>query len=388
MNKITDSKKFQKWWLQYPLIEDLKKKAKKSIPFVAWEYLDSGTGEEFALQRNRNDFQKITLKPRFVKGSFTPDIKTKIFGKEYSAPFGIAPVGLSGLMWPKTEEYLAKMSVRYNIPYSLSTVATMTPEAIGPMLKENGFFQLYPPKGSKMRNHLLTRAWNNGFHTLLVTADVPTQARRERTNKAGLQMPPKINLRFIGQAIKHPVWTLATLKNGLPKLRTMEKYSKAKDLAKLHHFMKTAIEGSFSWDYLKEIRDFWKGNLLLKGVLHPQDAQQALDIGLDGIHISNHGARQFDGAPSSIQALQDILKTLKGKTTIILDSGIRTGLDIMKALILGADFVLLGRAYIYAIAALGQYGGDLVTEILIDDLKTNMSQLGAKNLSDLKNYSP
>lgn len=385
---MTKSKKFQKWLTKYPSVTDIQARAKKCIPFVAWEYLDSGTGEEFALQRNRQDFQKITLSPQFVKGSFTPDISTEIFGKKYNAPFGVAPIGLASLMWPKAEQYLAQMSNRYKIPYSLSTVATMTPEVIGAITQKNGFFQLYPPKGSEMRNDLLSRAWQSGFETLLVTADVPAQARRERANKAGLQMPPKINLRFVGQALKNPSWTFATLKNGLPRLRTMEKYAKAKDLAKLHHFMGTAIEGSFSWDYLKEIRDFWKGNLLLKGVLHPKDAQKALDIGLDGIYISNHGGRQFDGAPSSIQTLQDILKVLQGKTTIILDSGVRTGLDIMKGLILGADFILLGRAYLYGIAAFGEYGGDLVTEILMDDLKINMSQLGAKNLADLKTYSP
>jgi L-lactate dehydrogenase (cytochrome) len=384
---MIQSKKLQRWMEQYPSISDLKKKAKKSIPFVAWEYLDSGTGEELALKRNRQDFQKITLAPRLVKGAFTPDTSTELFGKKYAAPFGVAPVGLSGLMWPKAEQYLAEMSVHYNIPYSLSTVATMTPEVIGRITQKSGFFQLYPPRGSQMRNDLLTRAWDSGFRTLLVTADVPMQARRERSNKAGLRMPPRINLRFIGQALKNPTWTLCTLKNGLPRLRTMEKYANAKDLAKLSEFMGSAIEGSFSWDYLKEIRDFWKGNLLLKGILHPEDATKALTIGLDGICISNHGARQFDGTPSSIQALKDIMQVLKHKTTIILDSGVRTGLDIAKSLILGADFVLLGRAYFYGLAALGKGGAYLVTEILKDDLKVNMAQLGAKNLSELKSYT-
>ncbi len=379
--------KLQRWMEKYPSVFDLQKKAKQSIPFVAWEYLDSGTGQENALKRNYQDLQKITLVPSFVKGSFTPDISTTFLGKQYSAPFGVAPVGLSSLMWPQAEQFLAAMSTRYGIPYSLSTLSTTTPEAIGPLTNGDSFFQLYPPKGKKMRDDLLTRAWNNGFKTMLVTADVPSQAKRERTNKAGLQMPPKINLRFIGQALKNPSWTLQTLKNGLPRLKTMEKYANTKGLAKLADFMEGAIEGSFSWEYLKEIRDSWKGKLLLKGVLHPQDAQQAVDLGLDGVYISNHGARQFDGAPSSIQALQDILRVLKGKTTIIFDSGVRTGLDIMKALILGADFVLLGRAYLYGIAAFGKYGGDLVTEILLDDLKINMCQLGIKNLTELKNYS-
>lgn len=382
---MINKEKLQKWIEIYPSISDLKKKAKKRIVNIAWEYLDSGTGDDDAVTRNSDDFKKIQLTPRFFNGSFTPEISTNLFGKKYLAPFGISPVGLTSLMWPKAEKFLAQTATRYSIPYSLSTLASATPEEIRQSINGNGFFQLYPPKGKKLRQDLLSRAKDNGFNTLLVTADVPTPARRERANRVGLRIPPKINFNFICQAIANLEWTMATFKNGLPSLKIMQKYASTKDLAKLSAFLGTAIEGSFSWDYLKEIRDEWQGFLVLKGILHPTEALKAVSIGFDGIFISNHGGRQFDCAPSSISVLEKIAKVVDGKAKIIFDSGIRSGLDIMKALILGADFVMAGRAFVYGVCALGEYGGDLVTEIFLEDLKVNMIQLGAKNLKDLKN---
>ena len=378
--------KLQKWMEKYPAIIDLKYKAKKRMPRVAWEYLDSGTGNENLVSRNTEDFQKIMLVPRFLKGSFKPDLSTKLFGKKYPAPFGISPVGLSSLMWPKAEILLAQSATRYGLPYGLSTLAGETPETMKPFLKNNGFFQLYPPRGKEMRDDLMKRVADTGFDTLLVTADVPTPARRERSNRAKLSMPPKINLDFVWQGIKNPLWTSSTLLAGLPRLKTMEKYANSKDLGKLVAFLGEKIEGSFSWDYLKEVRDRWQGKLVLKGILHPDEAEQAKKIGLDGVMVSNHGGRQFDAAPSTITALPLIAKKLKGKIPILFDSGVRSGLDIIKALVLGADFVFLGRPFIYGVAALGKFGGDLVNEILLADLHTNLMQMGVKNIAELKKF--
>ena len=378
--------KFQKWMEKYPAIIDLKQKAKKRMPLVAWEYLDSGTGNENLVRRNTEDFQKIIMIPRFLKGSFKPDLSTKLFGKKYPAPFGISPVGLSSLMWPQAEILLAQSATRYGLPYGLSTLAGETPETMSPFLKNNGFFQLYPPRGKEMRDDLMKRVKDTGFDTLLITADVPTPARRERSNRAKLSMPPKINLNFVWQGIKNPLWTSSTLLAGLPRLKTMEKYANSKDLGKLVAFLGEKIEGSFSWDYLKEVRDRWQGKLVLKGILHPDEAEQAEKIGLDGVMVSNHGGRQFDAAPSTITALPLIAKKLKGKIPILFDSGVRSGLDIIKAIVLGADFVFLGRPFIYGVAALGKFGGDLVNEILLADLHTNLMQMGVKNIAELKKF--
>jgi len=373
-----------KWFNDYPAIIDLANKAKKRIPHVAWEYLQSGTGDEDLVERNKTAFQKITFLPQFCKGGLAPTLETTLFGQKYATPFGIAPVGLTGLMWPRIEHYLAATANRYQIPYTLSTVATETPETVGSHVGNMGWFQLYPPREKELRQSLLKRAKDAGFHTLLVTADVPMPSRRERTKRAGLQMPPKITPKMIWEGITHPAWTIATLQNGLPRLRTVEKYATHSNMKFVSNMVGNRLGGTLSWDYCKILKEEWDGPVVLKGVLHPKDAEQAVAIGMDGIVVSNHAGRQFNGATTSIDALPEIVKAVGGKTKILFDSGVRTGLDIMRALHLGADFVLLGRGFIYGVAALGKYGGDHVTEILMADLKNNMVQLGVENVIHLK----
>lgn len=372
-----------KWFNDYPAIIDLAQKAKKRIPHVAWEYLQSGTGDEDLVERNRTAFQKITFLPQFCKGELAPTLETTLFGQKYAAPFGIAPVGLTGLMWPRVEHYLAATANRYQIPYTLSTVATETPETVGQHIGNMGWFQLYPPREKELRQSLLKRAKDAGFHTLIVTADVPMPSRRERTKRAGLRMPPKITPRMIWEGVTHPAWTIATLKNGLPRLRTVEAYAKHSNMQFVSNMVGNRLGGTLSWDYCKLLKEEWDGPIILKGVLHPKDAEKAVAIGMDGIVVSNHGGRQFNGAMTSIEALPAIVKAVNGRTKILFDSGVRTGLDVMRALSLGADFVLLGRGFVYGVAALGQYGGDHVTEILMDDLKNNLVQLGMENIKQL-----
>lgn len=375
----------QRLSMKYPAIEDLERKAQQRIPHVAWEYLQTGTGHERLIHKNLEAFKNITLTPQFCKGQLKPNIQTNLFGQSFNAPFGIAPVGLTGLMWPKAEIILAKSAAKYQIPFSLSTVATETPETVGPHMGNMGWFQLYPPREASLRKKLLDRAWDSGFRTLLITADVPTPSRRERTKRAGLNTPPKITPGFIWQGITHPTWSLQTLRNGLPRLRIIENYSEFNDMMSVGSFVRDRLGGNLSWEYCQEIRDEWKGPIVIKGLLHPEDAEKAVSIGMDGIVVSNHGARQFDAAPASITALPDIVSAVKGKTAILFDSGIRSGLDILGALSLGADFVLCGRAFMYGVAALGKHGGDHVTELLMDDIKNNMIQLGISSLDEVYN---
>jgi L-lactate dehydrogenase (cytochrome) len=368
---------------RYPAISDLEKKAKKRMPYVAWEYLQSGTGDEELLSKNREAFRKITFLPKFCKGELTADIRTELFGRPYLAPFGMAPVGLTGLMWPKAEHYLAETAKTLQIPYCLSTVATETPEVIGPKVGDKGWFQLYPPKDRALRESLLNRARKSGFHTLVVTADVPMASRRERTKRAGMRMPPKITAELIWQGITHPVWTVETLKHGLPRLRTVEQYTAQNDFKFVSGFVGNRLGGTLDWNYCKELKESWEGPVVIKGILHPEDAEKSIEIGLDGIWVSNHGGRQFNGAPAAIEALPAIVEKVNNRVPIILDSGVRTGLDVMRALYLGADFVMLGRPFLYGVSALGKYGAEHVAHILSDDLKNNMVQLGVKNLQEL-----
>lgn len=377
-------KKQQQYLNLYPAIQDLAEKARRRIPYVAWEYLESGTGDEALIKQNRIALQNINFKPRFCRGTLNPSLEIEFLGKKYAAPFGIAPVGLTGLMWPKIEQYLAGTANRCRIPYTLSTVATDTPEAVGPKVGNMGWFQLYPPREKEFRQSLLQRAKDSGFHTLVVTADVPMPSRRERTKRAGLRMPPSITPRMIWQGITHPAWTLATLQNGLPRLKTVEKYATHTNMKFISSMVGNRLGGTLSWEYCELLKAEWDGPVILKGILHPADAIKATEIGLDGIVVSNHGARQFNGAVPAIEALPAIVEAVGGKVSILFDSGVRSGLDIMRALHLGADFVLLGRAFIYGVAALGRFGGDHVVEILKDDLRNNMVQLGVENLQDIQ----
>ena len=297
---------------KYPAIIDLEKGAQKRLPFVSWEYLQSGTGEEDAVPRNRTALKRLTFAPRIVRGGIEPELKTHLLGQSFELPFGIAPVGLTGLMWPNAETLLAQVAKNYGIPYCLSTVATQTPEMVGPHVGDRGWFQLYAPREPSMRESILNRAQEAGFHTLVITADVPVPSRRERTTRAGMRMPPKITPKFVWQALTHPTWTVGTLRNGLPRLRTVASYSEDQTLKAVVDFVRFSFRGDLDADYLQACRKIWKGKILLKGVLHPDDAQMALDAGLDGIVVSNHGGRQFDGVVPSIDVLPSIVEKVGG----------------------------------------------------------------------------
>ncbi len=369
---------------KYPAISDLAQKAKRRIPHFAWEYLDSGTGIEDCVSRNRAAFSDVILTPKFMQGVFVPDTKTTLFGQEYALPFGVAPVGLTGLMWPGTEKILAEASAQHGIPYTLSTVATEAPETIGPLVGDMGWFQLYPPRRAELRKDILKRAKACGFTTLVVTADVPTGSTRERQTRAGVTVPPKTGLRTIFHAAMRPSWTLETLRYGQPAFRGLEKYLDAKDMQNMTAFMGKELGGSLDWEYIKAVREEWDGPILLKGVLDAEQAKKAVDAGLDGVVVSNHGGRQCDGVPASLHVLPEIKEAVGDQVKVLFDSGVRTGLDIIRALALGADFVLLGRPFIYGVAALGDAGGKHVIEILGNDLRNNMTQLGCRSIDELQ----
>jgi L-lactate dehydrogenase (cytochrome) len=369
--------------LRYPTIADLAARAKKRIPFFAWEYLASGTGAEHGVSRNLDAFANITMTPQFMRGEFEPNFATTLFGRQYSAPFGIAPVGLTGLMWPGAEWILAEAANRARIPFSLSTVATETPETVGARAGDMGWFQLYPPRDPAVRKDLLQRASAAGFTTLLVTADVPAASQRERQKRAEVSVPPRRTLKTYARAAMCPTWGLATLQHGLPSFRMLEPYADGNSMQQISGFVSKNFGGTLSWEYLQAVRQEWPGEILVKGVLDVHDARRAVAEGMDGIVVSNHGARQLDSAPASISVLPEIAAAVGDQTTIVLDSGVRGGLDICRALALGADFVLLGRPFIFAVAALGEQGGDHLIELLRADLHSCMANLGCETLAEL-----
>lgn len=369
---------------RYPSIEDLRRRAKGRIPHFAWEYIDSGTGADECMRRNRAALQAVTLVPEFMKGAFEPQLTTRLFDTDYAVPFGVSPVGLTALMWPRAERILARAAARHRFPYTLSTAATEAPETIGPLAEGMGWFQLYPPRRTDIRQDLIARARDSGFTTLLVTADVPVASRRERQVRAGVVVPPKITPRMLYRCMVRPTWSLATLVAGSPRFRGLEKYIDGSDMRDMLSFIGQELGGSLDWAYLEAVRQEWDGPLVLKGILTTGEAERAAAIGFDGVMVSNHGGRQFDGAPAAIDVLPAIAEAVGQRTKILFDSGVRGGLDIARALALGADFVLMGRAFMYGVAALGRRGGDHVAELLKADLINNMTQLGCATLDQLR----
>ncbi|PRY23645.1 L-lactate dehydrogenase (cytochrome) [Aliiruegeria haliotis] len=369
---------------RYPSLAYLKAKARKRMPFFAWEYLESGTGAERLLDRNRQALDAVELMPRMARGRFTPELQTELFDRSWSVPFGAAPVGLSGLMWPDAEPFLARAAARTGMPYTLSTVANEAPETIGPLCDGNGWFQLYTPIDEEIRADVLRRAWESGFGTVMITLDVPVNSRRERQLAAGVSVPPQFTPQSIYRAAIRPHWSLATLARGLPRFKTLETYFPTKTFAGAARHVGRVIDGRPDWDMLRQMRDIWPGAFVLKGILDPEDARRAIEIGADGILVSNHGGRQFDAAPASIDALEGVAREVNGRAAVLFDSGIEGGLDMLRAFSRGADFCLLGRGFLYATAALGEGGPEHLYSILREDITINMVQLGATTIDQLR----
>lgn len=360
----------------YPALSDLRKRARRRIPHFVWEYLDSATGCEATIARNRAALDSVVLNPAILRGEVAGDLTTQMLGQTFSAPFGIAPVGMSGLMWPDAERLLAALAARDNIPYCMSNVATQTPEYVGPHAGDMGWFQLYAPRDPNIRRDMLKRIRGAGFHTLVLTVDVPTASRRERQRRGGLTHPPRLTPRILGQVATCPTWALGTLRHGFPRMRFLDSYCDHKgalpSTAHIGYLMRTAPD----WDYLRALRDDWPGKLVIKGVLLPEDARALVNEGADAIWVSNHAGRQFDAAPAALDSVQPIRAAIGPDVPLIYDSSVNSGLDILRAIALGADFVMLGRAFHYGLAAFGAKGAAHVVHILRHDMVANMGQMG------------
>lgn len=372
--------------LSHPSIEDLRRKAQKRIPRFAFEYLDSATGRELGAKVNRDALDAIGFLPSVLCGRTKANLQAKLLGKPYDLPFGIAPVGMSGLMWAGAERMLAQAAVAHNIPFSLSSVAVASPEDVALHIGQNGWFQHYPVKSADLRRKMLPRIKAAGFHTLIITVDVPEESRRERQRRANLTVPPKADLRTLTEMAVRPAWCLAQLREGImPRMRFFDDYVPQRGRESFTH-AGALIRGIPDWLYLEELRAEWDGHLIVKGVLRPEDAKRMVEIGADCIWVSNHGGRQFEAGPAVIDQLPKIRAAVGKDVPLIYDSGVAWGLDVMRALAKGADFVMVGRAFQYAVAAFGRKGIDHLVHILKADITANMSQLGLEDLDQLPSY--
>lgn len=380
-------KKTIKFDARFPSVEDLRKRARGRIPKFAFEYLDGGCNEDVNLHKNTSELREVQLLPYYLNQHKSSDMRTQLFGHTYDAPFGIAPVGLQGLMWPNAPEILAKAAFEHNIPFVLSTVTTSSIERIAEITEGQSWFQLYHPTENRLRDDIIKRAAAVECPVLVILCDVPTFGFRPRDIKNGLAMPPKMSVKNVLQILGKPQWAWKTLVHGQPNFETLKPYmAKNLDLKQLGKFMDVTFSGRLNEEKIAPIRDLWKGKLVLKGVANEADTEKAVRLGLDGLIVSNHGGRQLDAGESTIKPLTRIAKAYGDQITVMMDSGIRSGPDMARSLASGAKFTFMGRAFMYGVAALGTRGGDHTISLLKVQLQQVMEQICCERVQDLPDH--
>ena len=373
---------------QYPGISDLRDRARKRIPHFAWEWLDSATGDESTHLRNQTKLDAIRFKTGVLTGPKTPDLTTQFMGRTLSLPVGFAPVGMSGLLWPNAEQLLARTAAESDIPNCLSTVSAATPEDVGPHVGDQGWFQLYPPGDVEIRRDLLKRAKDSGFHTMVLTVDVAVASRRERQRRASITQPMRITPKIIAQAAICPTWALGMsriiAKQGIPKLHTLQKYADVRAISPGTAHIGYKLRSAPDWDYLAALKEEWDGPVIVKGVMDSDAAGQIVQAGADAVWVSNHGGRQFGAGIATIEALPSIRAAVGEEYPVIFDGGIRSGTDVLRAVGLGADLVMLGRAPHYALGALGEIGPAHLLSVLKASMESDMGQMGIERPTDAR----
>jgi isopentenyl diphosphate isomerase/L-lactate dehydrogenase-like FMN-dependent dehydrogenase len=369
---------------RYPSIADLEARARERLPRFAWDYLAGAAGDETGLAHNRSSYDSVRFTPQYLCERRPVDTRTTLFGRGWAYPFAIAPIGQSGLIWPRSPEYLAAAAKRANIPYCLSMVATTGIERIGEIAGANAWFQLYPLRDLGVTRSVLERAKAAGFSALIVTVDTPAGRRTLRDQRNGLTVPPRLSLANIARMFGHPAWLAATAAAGMPRFETLLPYMpKDADMTGVAALTQTLLARGIDAKGLESVRALWDGPMMVKGPFGVQDARVCMDIGIEGLVLSNHGARQSESLPCPLHALPRIRDAAGEALCVGVDSGARSGLDVARALALGAQFVLLGRAFMFAVAALGERGARHACELLAMELEQAMGQIGCFELSKL-----
>ena len=357
-------------------VAELRLRARVRLPRVVFDFIDGGAGNEATLQRNESAFQDLRLLPRVFAPCRSRDLSTTLLGQRYAMPFGVTPMGLCNLAWPGTDLGVARAAAKSGIPYALSTMSSTSIEDVARAAPDHTWFQLYVGGDAAVADSLLERALAAGIRTLVLTVDANFAARRLRDRRNRFALPLRPTPRLLADLLAHPRWSLATLAASNPRRIDIADMTQA------------LAQADIKWDLLAHARARWPHKLIVKGVLHPQDAQRIAAMGADGVVVSNHGGRQLACVPSSIEALPAIRQAVGPDFAVLLDSGVRSGDDIAKALTAGADFVLLGRPFLFGTGALGAERGPVVTiDILRGELDTAMAQLGCSAVQDLRSVA-
>jgi len=365
-------------------VEDFRQRARKALPKFVFDYVDGAADDGACLRRNLQDLGTTELTPRVLRDTTRIDTSFEVFGRKWSMPFGIAPTGLNGLVRPKGDSLLAAAAARAGIAFTLSTASNMRLEDVRAAAPEGiHWMQLYVMHRD-MAGQIVARAERAGYQALVLTVDVPVSGNRELDLRNGFRMPFKPTARLAWDVMTHPTWSLRMAPHGSPDFANLTSTGNGPGSASMQAaLLARAMDRSLVWETLAWLRTLWKGPLLLKGVLHAGDARLAVDHGVDGLIVSNHGGRQNDASPSAIRALPGVVAAVNGQIPVFMDSGIRRGGDVAKALALGATAAFVGRPALYGLAADGQVGVEGVLKILSDELTRSMTLLGAASVRDL-----
>ena len=357
-------------------VSDARKYARRRLPRIIFDFIDGSAGEELACALNVETIEVLRMLPRVLVNVENRNHQKALFEQTWNLPFGIAPMGMCDLTWPGADAMLARAARQYGIPLVLSTMASSSIEITAERAGEHAWFQLYVGDSEEVAFHLVERAETVGYTNLILTVDVPSIGARPREQRNGFQSPFRIGPKQFFDFAMHPQWSLTTLKTGMPKLANVNVAGGGK-------FRRNEARGKVDWDFLGRLRERWPGNLIVKGVLGCEDAVRIRDAGADAVCVSNHGGRQLDSVPAAIQMLPQIRAAVGPDYPLMFDSGLRNGEGVIKALALGADFVLIGRPFLYAMAADGYAGLQQVIELIRNQIDISLAQLGCVDINDI-----
>lgn len=364
-------------------VDDFRTLARRRLPKSIFEFVDGGAGQELTLRANRADFERIRLLPRVLTDVSRPDLTTSLWSQTFTTPLVISPMGSCALVWPQADIAIARAATARGIPYTLSTMSTTSIERMARAVQGPLWFQLYVLREFDFNRELVRRAEEFGYSTLVVTVDLQAGGKREKDLRNGISIPLRPSPRHLWEGMLHPGWSLRLLRGGLPQFENVRGYL-GDTSAGLTIAARVGgnLHAGFDWGDFRRIRDWWKRRLLVKGVLHPTDAAGLVAAGADGIWVSNHGGRQLDSAISSIDALPAIRQAVAAEVPILIDSGIRTGMDVIKARARGAAASAIGRAALFGAAA-GEAGVAKVLDILLDDIANGLKLAGTPAFSQI-----
>ena len=359
-------------------IDDAIRLSKKRLPKLVFDFIDGASGDDKLAEINSTALDQIRLEPKVFRNVENRNLSKKIFDFHFDYPFGFAPMGMTNLSWPEADKMIAKESAYNNIPTCVSMASSTTLEDMFTFSEGHSWMQIYIFQSEEFIMELLKRAENIGYKVLILTVDVPVLSRRARDDRNGFGYPFKIGPKQFLDFALHPQWSLTTLLKGAPQPMN---YVTSKSGDQI--FRRKESRGATDWNTLKRVREAWKGKLIIKGVMNAEDALKIKEDGADAIQVSNHGGRQLDSATASINALPLIRKALGDDFPILFDSGIRSGSDILRALALGADFVMFGRPLMYAIGADGAKGLRRIINLIKEELSTNLGLVGLTDINEV-----